>query len=60
MSPSRRNAARNGRGGRAARDLDDGVPSLRHRSPLAYWVAVIVLAGLLATVIGSFIASVAR
>lgn len=45
----------------APRPIDhDGVPALRRRSPLAYWVAVLVLLGLVASVLGSVVASFAR
>lgn len=38
----------------------DELPGLRRRSPLAYWVAVLVLMGMVATLLGGVIASIAR
>ncbi|MFN0028784.1 MAG: hypothetical protein ACKV2O_16610 [Acidimicrobiales bacterium] len=46
--------------GRRDRSADDELPSFRRRSPLAYWVALLILAGLLATLFGGVVASVAR
>jgi hypothetical protein len=39
---------------------DDGLPALRRRSPIAYWTAVIVLLGMVASVLGGVVISLAR
>ncbi len=45
---------------RGAGELRDYGPTFRQRSPLAYWVALVVLIGLVATLLGGVIASLAR
>ncbi|MCC6433811.1 MAG: hypothetical protein IT196_02165 [Acidimicrobiales bacterium] len=42
------------------RDTGDELPALRRRSPLAYWVAVLVLVGMVATLLGGVLAGLAR
>lgn len=42
------------------RHPDDELPALRRRSPLAYWVAVLVLAGMVASLLAGVIAGLAR
>ncbi len=36
---------------------DDELPSLRRRSPVVYWVAVIVLFGMVATLLASVVSA---
>jgi len=38
----------------------DELPSLRQRSPLAFWMAVLVLLGLVASVLAGVLAGLAR
>ena len=60
--PSMAAAQRNGNGRVTPRrsPQDDELPALRRRSPVAYWTAVIVLLGLVTSLFGGVIVSLAR